>query len=415
LDRRRGCARRCWWSVLIALAVLAAASAAHAETTVTIGAIYPLAGRADARWAIETAAEIINTPHPGLEGLPLGAGQGLPGLGKAKLAVVFTDDLDNPSVAQAQVLRLVTQDHVAALIGAGADAETLAATTLGEHHGIPFLVPDASAPGITGRGYGWVFRTTPLARDIAAANTRFLSQLKAAGSKIETIAIVGDDTAAAAEIDTALHDAAAQAGFASFSLRYRADAGDLSPVVQELRSKNPDAVIVHAAPGAAQLLVTTMNTIGYKPPVMIADDAGFSGGDFIAAAGNLAQGLIDRSVWSRGAPGSATAVVNDLYRSKSGRDLDDRSAQVLQGVLVLADAIGRAGSTDPGAIRDALRRTDLKSDQLIVGYDGVKFDATGRNTLAATDLTQLQGKQYVTVWPPERAAGKLTLPFRGAE
>jgi branched-chain amino acid transport system substrate-binding protein len=392
--------------------VLTAAGAAHAETTVSIGAIYPLAQRADAPWAIETAAEIINTPHPGLEGLTLGAGQGLPSLGNAKLAVVFTDDLDNPSVAQAQVLRLVTQDHVAALIGAGADAETLVATTLGEHHGVPFLVPDATAPGITGRGYGWVFRTTPIARDIAAADTRFLSQPKAAGSKIETIAIVGDETPAAAEIDTALHDAAAQAGFASFSLGYRADASDLSPVVQELRSKNPDAVIVHAAPGAARLLVTTMNTIGYKPPVMIADDAGFSGGDFIAAAGNLAQGLIDRSVWSRGAPGSPTAVVNDLYRSKSGgRDLDDRSAQVLQGVLVLADAINRAGSTDPGAIRDALRRTDLKSDQLIVGYDGVKFDATGQNTFAATDLTQLQGKHYVTVWPPERAAGKLTVPF----
>jgi hypothetical protein len=35
--------------------------------------------------------------------------------------------------------------------------------------------------------------------------------------------------------------------------------------------------------------------------------------------------------------------------------------------------------------------------------------------LAATYLTQLQGKQYVTVWPAERAAGKLVLPFRAAE
>jgi branched-chain amino acid transport system substrate-binding protein len=400
-----------------ALMVLAAlvGGTARAETTVAIGAIYPLAKRGDTRAAIETAAEIVNTPHPGLEALPLGAGQGLPGLGNAKLAVTLADDLGNPSVAQAQALRLVTRDHVAALLGTGADAETLTATTLAEHHGIPFLVPDATAPGITARGYGWVFRTTPLARDIAATDTRFLTQLKSAGGKLATIAIVSDETGQGREIDVSLCDAAKQAGFSSFSLSSQPDAADLSPIVQELRARKPDAVIVHAAPAAARLLVTTMNTLGYKPPVMIADDGGFSGEDFIATAGNLAQGLVDRSAWSRGTPGSPTAIVNDLYKSKTGRDLDDRSARVMQGVFVLADAVNRAGSADPGAIRDALRRTDLKPDQLLVGYDGVKFDPAGQNTLAATYLTQLQGKEYIPVWPLDRAAGKLALPFRGAE
>ena len=85
---------------------------------------------------------------------------------------------------------------------------------------------------------------------------------------------------------------------------------------------------------------------------------------------------------------------------------------MLQGFLVLADAINRAGSTDPAAIQRALQGTDLKPGQLIVGYDGVRFDATGQNALAATYLTQLQGKQYVTVWPAERATGKLALPYK---
>ena len=64
------------------------------------------------------------------------------------------------------------------------------------------------------------------------------------------------------------------------------------------------------------------------------------------------------------------------------------------------------------AIQKALRETDLKPGQLLVGYDGVKFDASGQNTLAATYLTQLGGKQYVTVWPVERATGKLALPYK---
>jgi ABC-type branched-subunit amino acid transport system substrate-binding protein len=48
-------------------------------------------------------------------------------------------------------------------------------------------------------------------------------------------------------------------------------------------------------------------------------------------------------------------------------------------VLALADAVNRAGSTDPEKIRDALSKTDLTSNQLMMGYQGVKFDNTGQN------------------------------------
>ncbi len=64
--------------------------------------------------------------------------------------------------------------------------------------------------------------------------------------------------------------------------------------------------------------------------------------------GNLAQGVVDRSAWSAGQPGSPTAIVNDLYKAKRGRNLDDTGARITQGFLVLADAINRAGSTRPG-------------------------------------------------------------------
>ena len=85
----------------------------------------------------------------------------------------------------------------------------------------------------------------------------------------------------------------------------------------------------------------------------------------------------------------------------------------MQGFLVLADAINRAGSTDPTKIQAALKATDLKPDQLMIGYNGVKFDETGQNTLSATYLIQLQGKEYVSVWPEDRATGKLEWPMKG--
>src|SRR5260370_14352538 len=122
---------------------------------------------------------------------------------------------------------------------------------------------------------------------------------------------------------------------------------------------------------------------------------------------------MNRSAWDIGKPGSVTAKVNELYKAKTGRDMDDTSGRWMQGFFVLADAINRAGSTDPAKIQKALQETELKPEQLMMGYRGVKFDATGQNTLAATYLIQLQGREYKAVWPENWATAKLRWPMTG--
>jgi len=102
-----------------------------------------------------------------------------------------------------------------------------------------------------------------------------------------------------------------------------------------------------------------------------------------------------------------------MFKAKTGRELDDTSARWMQGFLVLADAINRAGSTDPAKIQAALKATLLAPAQLMIGYRGVKFDETGQNTLSATYLIQLQGKDYKSVWPADRATAKLAWPMTG--
>ena len=134
---------------------------------------------------------------------------------------------------------------------------------------------------------------------------------------------------------------------------------------------------------------------------------------FIPNVGDLAQGAINRSAFDIGKPGSNSYIVDQMFKAKYGRDLDDTSARWMQAFFVLTDAINRAGSTEPEKIQAALRATDLKPAQLIMGYNGVKFDDTGQNTLAATYLVQLKGKEYVSVWPEDRATAKLELPMKG--
>jgi len=125
--------------------------------------------------------------------------------------------------------------------------------------------------------------------------------------------------------------------------------------------------------------------------------------------------VFNRSSWSVGAPGSPTFLINEMYKKKSGGDdLDDTSARQMQGFFVLCDAIDRAGSTEPAKIQAALKATELKPDQLIMGYKGVKFDDKGQNILASGLVIQLQdGENYVPVWPKDKTKTAPVLPYKG--
>ena len=79
-------------------------------------------------------------------------------------------------------------------------------------------------------------------------------------------------------------------------------------------------------------------------------------------------------------------------------------------MIVLADAINRAGSTDPGKIRTALAATDLKASQLIMPWDGVKFDAKGQNQGTKGIFVQTLNGAPRFVWPTDQAEAKMVWP-----
>src|SRR5580698_8774187 len=99
--------------------------------------------------AAVVAAAIVNTAHPELKNLPLGPTAGLPNLGGAKIELDEADHQGNPQVGQQQTLRLITQDHVAAMLGSYHSSVSLVATAVAERQGIPFLVADSVAANIT--------------------------------------------------------------------------------------------------------------------------------------------------------------------------------------------------------------------------------------------------------------------------
>jgi branched-chain amino acid transport system substrate-binding protein len=300
------------------------------------------------------------------------------------------------------------------MLGSYHSSVTLVATAVAERQGIPFLVADSVAANITGRGFKWTFRTTPYAPDFAKAYAQFLTDLKKSGTRINNVAVVNENTDYGTSVAASILDAAKAANIpVAAQIAYNANSSDVNAQVLQLKSTNPDAVIFVSYTSDIILYFKTMKNFDYLPPVIIGDDSGFSDPSFIPNVGDLAQGAINRSAFDIGKPGTNSYIIDQMFKAKYGRDLDDTSARWMQGFFVLADAINRAGSTEPDKIQAALKATDLKPDQLMIGYNGVKFDDTGQNILASTFLIQLKGKEYVSVWPADRATNKIELPMKG--
>jgi branched-chain amino acid transport system substrate-binding protein len=359
--------------------------------------------------------DIINNAHPELGNFPLAKNAGLAGLGGAKVEVVFADNQGSPATGQNQALRLITEEKVVALTGAYQSGITLTASAIAEKYGIPFVNGESVAANLTERGFKWFFRTTPVAADFARLYSDFLKDMKASGAKTDSIALVHDNTEYGTSVASVVTSMFKESGQnVALDIAYGVNATDVQSQVLQLKEKKPDVVIMISYTSDAILFAKTMQALDYKPQMIIADDAGYSDPSFIKSVGKISVGVFNRSSWNVGAPGSATALINEMYKKRSGDEMDDTAARQMQAFLVLCDAIDRAGSTDPAKIQAALKSTDLKPDQLMIGYKGVKFDDKGQNTLASGILIQLQdGENYVAVWPKANAVKAPEMPYKG--
>jgi branched-chain amino acid transport system substrate-binding protein len=395
-------------------------SQASAEDKVKIGVIFPMTGNAASagihgKAGLEVALDIINNAHPELGNFPLAKNAGLAGLGGAKLELVFADNQGSPATGQNQALRLITEEKVVAMTGAYQSGITLTTSAIAEKYGIPYVNGESVAANLTERGFKWFFRTTPIATDFAKVYYDFLTDMKASGAKTDSIALVHDNTEYGKSVADVITAFFKEKGVAiALDVAYASNATDVQSQVLQMKEKKPDVVIMISYTSDAILFAKTFQAQDYKPAMLIADDAGYSDPSFIKAVGKISQGAFNRSSWSVGPAGSPTAVIAKMYKEKSGDEMDDTVARQMTGLFVLADAIDRAGSTDPAKIQAALKATDLKPDQLMIGYKGVKFDDKGQNILASGVIIQLQdGENYVAVWPKANAEKPPVMPYKG--
>ena len=202
-------------------------------------------------------------------------------------------------------------------------------------------------------------------------------------------------------------------------VKYRPRAAQLASEVQRLKTANPDAWLPTSHVSDAVLFARTARDLDYNPRMVIAQDYGYTDPGFRAAVGSQAEGLISRASFLPDVQDRLPllARVNQLFRwtamaaGRPAADLDETSALVVVGMMTLIDAINRAGTVEPRAIRQALQQTNIPPGWLILPWRGVRFESTGKNEQVGVLMIQVRGGRFVTIWPFELATRDVLYPM----
>ena len=410
-------ARTAVFSVVLAGAI---GISAHAQQEIKIGVIYPLTGPgasvgAELRSALELAADIINNGAKGAPDLPFANGKGLTNLKGAKIKLVFADHQANPQTGASETERLISQEKVVAIVGAYNSAVTATASQVAERAGVPFLNPESSSATLTQRNFKWFFRTTP--HDVLFVHNafEFLRELEAKkGIKPGNIATLNENGLWGTETTKLQAKLAPDFKYNLVKqIVYPSKTTQLTSEVQTLKAANPNLVLQSSYTPDAILSMKTYKELGFSPDMILANNAGFTDTDFIGTLGKDAEYVITREVWALDLATRNPLIkqVNDLFNARYKINFTGNSSRTFTGLMVLADALNRAGSTEPEAIRKALVTTDIPGSKLIMPWKGVKFDASGQNTLGQGILVQIVDGKYNTVWPFNMASRDVVWPM----
>ncbi|MFG1400514.1 ABC transporter substrate-binding protein [Xanthobacter sediminis] len=371
------------------------ASPARAADDVLVGVIQPLSGP-NAQFGIgsqrgtELAAEIIN------------AAGGIKALGGAKIKLVAAD-VPTPNTAAAATQRLISQNGVSAVVGAFVSSTTLAASEVTERAQIP-LVTFAFADQITGRGYDYVFQVSPKGTVFGEAQFDYATAIaKAAGEKIDKIAILYEDTAYGTAQAKGLREAAKKAGVEIvLDEAYPLGITDVSPLVNKLRASGAQMAFPVSYLNDSLLIIRALRQQNIDIPV-IGGAAGYIIPDFKKGLGEYAEGVLSVAA----ASGDLIPDLAKKYKEKYGTFITHEALIHAAALDAVAKAMEKAKSSDPQKVRDALATLDYCGD-LAAGVPGgcIKFDKTGLNTSSFPVMVQWRGDQPVTVYPPQAAKEK---------
>ncbi|MDO9413324.1 MAG: ABC transporter substrate-binding protein [Pseudolabrys sp.] len=334
-------------------------------------------------------------------------------LGLPDLQLMSADTESSVDVARSRAEKLIGEG-AQVLVGAFDSGQSSAIAQVAEQKGIPFIINIAAAPPITEQGYKFVFRNFPTAGMILRDAFVGQKEIFAATNQSPKTAVfmhVNDTfgTSMAGGINAVMAKADMPYKILD-TISYDPAARDLSVELAKAKATSADVVLMVSRLNDAILLTREMAKQRWTPQAIFSMGPGWYEDQYIKTLGKLSDGPFSFAPWYDPNKKLSKAMEAALAKSAPGVNPNTNHVYTFEALLIASDAYKRAGSTDPKALADAIRATNIK-DNVSIG-PGISFDAKGQNDKIIGGSFQNRDGKLVTVAPKEAANGKPEWPLK---
>jgi branched-chain amino acid transport system substrate-binding protein len=330
-----------------------------------------------------------------------------------KLEVIYYDDESTPARAAQLTERLIDQDRVQFMLGPYGSGLTKAVAPITEKFKVPMVEANGAARELFTQGYKYLFAV------LSTSDYYLRDAVKLAAEKAEaagedpsevTVAIAVENDPFSLDVrDGVIEDAEKYGMQVVIDDKLPPELNDMSATLTKVKALKPDVLVVSAHEKGPPLAIRQMQEMVVDVPMLALTHC--DSARVAEQMGKAAEYALCASQWDASLSyeddyfGSASDYAK-LFRETYNYPAPYQAAESSAGVLVFADALQRAGSLEPAAVRDALAATDI-----MTFYGPVKFDETGKNTAKPMVLYQIQDGQYKVVAPAEWASAELIHPM----
>src|SRR6201992_3361912 len=337
-----------------------------------------------------------------------------------QIEIVTYDNKSSSADSVRAFQRAVSEDKVSAVIASYISEVVLALEPWAARLKMPLITPGAASNEITKAihndydknkytFHGYLTSAAQAQLVCDAAKDLLVDQLK-----FKTVAIMSEDAAWTKPLDIGYEACLPKAGLKVVEhIRFSPDTTDFTPIFNKMEAAKPDVIVTGISHVGVQPTVQWKNQ--QVPIPMFGISAQALSPTFWGDTNGAAEGIPSLAVAT-----STTAVTPKTkpfaaaFKAQFGTAPAYTGYTAYDDVYIIAEAIKRAGSTDPDKMVAELEKTDYvgtigrvqfygRNDQFT---HGLKY---GPDNVAGMVFQWQDGKQ-VTVWPATIAEGKMKYP-----
>lgn len=308
--------------------------------------------------------------------------------GEWKLEAVFQDDEGNPTKSSSATNKLIQESKVNVIIASINSSSTLADMVVTERAGIPQITPGSTGASITEQGNKWIFRTA--ANDSFQADALVKYAKEDLGiTKVATFTASDDYGQSGAKL---LKNAIEKYGLELVANpTYNNGDKDFKPQLITIRDNGAQAIFMWGLYTEAALISNQSQQLGLD--VQLFGASGMAAQKLIELGGDAAQGLILTQTFLPDADIPTVKEFVQKYKEKYNEDPIPHGAQAYDTVYIIANAVLKADSSEPEALRDAIRNT--QGLELVTGNP--TFNEQGDDIGKRLLITKIDGNKFTLV------------------